>query len=67
MCEITVTVLQAGRPRPYAWVLHVAHGLAAAQLAAHDLGIVHLDAKHDNVVIDDATLAAMATFHIPPM
>ncbi len=58
---------KADRPRPYTWVLQVAHGLAAAQLAAHNLGIVHLDAKHDNVVIDDATLAATAAFYIPPM
>ncbi len=58
---------QAGRPRPYEWVLEVAHGLAAAQLAAHNLGIVHMDVKHDNVVIDDAALAAVASFYVPPL
>jgi serine/threonine protein kinase len=41
------------RPLPFRYVIAVVSGIADALEAAADVGVVHLDMKEDNVMVDD--------------
>ncbi len=41
------------RPLPFRYVIAVVSGIADALAAAADVGVVHLDIKEDNVMVDD--------------
>jgi hypothetical protein len=44
---------KAGAPPPFLWTLHVLLGVARGLKAGRDAGVIHMDVKTENVVIDD--------------
>jgi hypothetical protein len=51
--DVVLTQHPDQRPLPFRYVIAVVSGIADALEAAADVGVVHLDMKEDNIMVDD--------------